>query len=394
MHKRDNPKINFYTNGYPSQDDPLRYSFSHEEIKTYKNLGYDVLVHDIMFSDTKEIINEEYNGINVKRYRLNPPKYVNKKVFYLLYLLWNFRGGKKLKNEWHLFNFFEPFYIFIICFLKTNKCGIIIHGTDAFSIYKFKYRILALILLFKVKTIQCRSEFTANLVKFAFSGKFSKKVIVNISGVNKEKIIKNKTSKKNAYKNLNFDTKLNFLFVGDLIPRKGIDTAFYVLFHYKKINSDFVYHIIGKGPEELSLRKLAEELGITDNIRFYNYYISDEKLAYFFRASDIYLMLSQNVYKPNKVEGFGLSFAEAACYGLPSFAGRSGGVANAVIEDITGYIFDTNDKKSFIEIANKMNVILSDRQKHQELCLSALNYGMKNFDWNINVKKSLHNLCE
>jgi phosphatidylinositol alpha-1,6-mannosyltransferase len=40
-------------------------------------------------------------------------------------------------------------------------------------------------------------------------------------------------------------------------------------------------------------------------------------------------------------EGFGIVFVEAALAGRPSIAGRSGGTADAVVDEVTGLVVDT-----------------------------------------------------
>ena len=45
----------------------------------------------------------------------------------------------------------------------------------------------------------------------------------------------------------------------------------------------------------------------------------------------------------NSIEGFGISYVEAAAYGVPSIAGIEGGVKDAVIDAKTGWCVDPLD---------------------------------------------------
>jgi phosphatidylinositol alpha-1,6-mannosyltransferase len=43
------------------------------------------------------------------------------------------------------------------------------------------------------------------------------------------------------------------------------------------------------------------------------------------------------------VEGFGISYIEAASYGIPSIAGKDGGTADAIQDNKTGILCNGND---------------------------------------------------
>ena len=49
------------------------------------------------------------------------------------------------------------------------------------------------------------------------------------------------------------------------------------------------------------------------------------------------------------VEGFGISFMEAASYGVGSIGGKDGGAADAIVHNKTGLICDGNDLNSIYE---------------------------------------------
>ena len=46
------------------------------------------------------------------------------------------------------------------------------------------------------------------------------------------------------------------------------------------------------------------------------------------------------------VEGFGISFIEAASYGVGSIGGKDGGASDAIAHDKTGFLCDGNDLNS------------------------------------------------
>ena len=85
--------------------------------------------------------------------------------------------------------------------------------------------------------------------------------------------------------------------------------------------------------------------------------------------SDLFLMPS--VIFKKSVEGFGISYIEAASYGKCSIGGVAGGEADAIKNGITGYLCDGEDLNSIYESL-----------------LKSLEFS-KNFKWNKIIKKYL-----
>ena len=127
------------------------------------------------------------------------------------------------------------------------------------------------------------------------------------------------------------------LTVARLIPRKGHDM---VLRAVAKLGADFPdlrYLIVGSGPEEASLRKLAATLGIAQRVTFAGF-VADKQLPDYYRLSNLLVM--PNREQNNDLEGFGISFLEASATAKPVIAGRSGGTSEAVKHGISGELID------------------------------------------------------
>ena len=139
------------------------------------------------------------------------------------------------------------------------------------------------------------------------------------------------------------------------------------------------YVSIGDGDEKSNLEKLSKELGLIDQVRFIYKSTEQEKIG-LLEKSDIFIMPSV-IYKKS-VEGFGITFIEAASYGKPSIAGKFGGEADAVLEGKTGYLCDGNDLNNLYETLLK----ILDNDNYKKLGANALEFS-KNFSWNKIVKK-------
>lgn len=109
------------------------------------------------------------------------------------------------------------------------------------------------------------------------------------------------------------------------------------------LDLDWRLDLVGTGPQEDSVRGLADALGLSDRIRFLG---MREDVPELIAGSQVYLLVSH-------WEGFPRSILEALRAGLPVAATDVGGVREAVLEGETGYCIPEND-----------DVLLADRLKN------------------------------
>ena len=64
--------------------------------------------------------------------------------------------------------------------------------------------------------------------------------------------------------------------------------------------------------------------------------------------ANLFLMPSR--IEKRSVEGFGISFMEAASYGVGSIGGKDGGASDAIIDKKTGLICDGQESKLYLQI--------------------------------------------
>ena len=108
---------------------------------------------------------------------------------------------------------------------------------------------------------------------------------------------------------------------------------------------------------------------------------SDEQLKVaLLNESDLFLMPS--VIHKKSVEGFGISFIEAASYGKGSIGGIDGGESDAIKESETGYLCDGNDLNSIYDKIIKF----FNNDKYKLFGENALEFS-KNFKWRKIVKQ-------
>ncbi|MFQ6084095.1 MAG: glycosyltransferase family 4 protein, partial [Candidatus Aminicenantia bacterium] len=124
------------------------------------------------------------------------------------------------------------------------------------------------------------------------------------------------------FKRHNLYNKKILLTVSRLEANKGIDKMINLMPEILRKYSDVVYIIVGKGPEENYLKKLATKKS-KENIIFVGE-ISDEELPLYYASCDVFILLTREVPSKKFVEGFGIVFIEASACGKPIIAGRAG----------------------------------------------------------------------
>jgi phosphatidylinositol alpha-1,6-mannosyltransferase len=131
------------------------------------------------------------------------------------------------------------------------------------------------------------------------------------------------------------------LTVARLIPHKGQDVVLRALAALKSEFATLRYVIVGTGPDEARLKKLAEDLNVRDSVIFAGV-LSDDEVAEAYATSTVYAGLSRTD-KAIDAEGFGISFLEASASGIPIVAGDSGGIRSAVRDGESGVIVPPED---------------------------------------------------
>ena len=112
--------------------------------------------------------------------------------------------------------------------------------------------------------------------------------------------------------------------VGRLIPRKAVDELIEAV--AQSDNTRIRLVVIGDGPLREILEQQARRLGAAGRIRFAGY-VSDERKWQILANSDLYVSTSHH-------EGFGISYLEALCMGLPVVCYNCGGQVDFLTEEV------------------------------------------------------------
>ena len=139
------------------------------------------------------------------------------------------------------------------------------------------------------------------------------------------------------------------------------------------------YVSIGDGDEGNNLLRLRKTLGLEKSVEFIFKSSEQEKVA-LLEQSNIFVMPSV-IYKKS-VEGFGITYIEAASYGKPSIGGIYGGEGDAIKSGQTGYLCNGNDLNAIYDTLLK--TLANDH--YLELGSNALEFSKK-FSWEKIIKE-------
>lgn len=165
--------------------------------------------------------------------------------------------------------------------------------------------------------------------------------------------------------------------VSRLVSRKGLGVLVRVM---EKLPEAHLV-IIGSGPERERLA--AQVVAFNGRVRIISD-ASDEQRDEWYAAADVFSLLPRD--EGDDVEGFGIVFLEAAARGLPSVAGCSGGVPEAVLDNVTGYLVDPLDEDA---IASALKRLLDDATLRISMGREARARVERDFRWEDRVKELL-----
>lgn len=134
------------------------------------------------------------------------------------------------------------------------------------------------------------------------------------------------------------------LSIGRLAKEKNIDEIFRYL---KETNSGHRLLIVGDGPYRKELEKLADELGIRDQI-IWTGMISPDQISNYYAAGDIFVSASRS-------ETQGLTYMEAMASGLPLLCHNDECLEGVVLDGENGYLYHREE-----EFSTKLTELLTD----------------------------------
>jgi len=155
-----------------------------------------------------------------------------------------------------------------------------------------------------------------------------------------------------------------------LFPRKGIRFLLEAAAELKPQYPDLKIVLAGDGFERPELVRLAEQLGIADDVTFLGW-VPNADLPPYYRAAAVSVI-------PSLEEGFGIPAAEAMGCEVAVVASDAGGLPEVVENGVTGLIVPRGDSKA---LAQAIGSLLADPQRRTRMGQAGRERALRLFDW-------------
>ena len=229
--------------------------------------------------------------------------------------------------HWHSMAYYMPFFKKEFPYVKTS---VVLHNSVTYN--KRFHSVFD-----SVDTWGFRS----NSIKNSFEATYGKQIreFICLSGVPSEYV-------PIQCPNKDFSRGINrFVYVGSLLKLKNIDITIRALSEYYK-GSDFTFDVVGDGSEMASLKALANDLGVKNNIIFHGR-LPRDKAQIFVENAQVFIMVSSP-------EAFGLVYVEAMAKGCIPVATVGQGADGFVLDGKNGFLCTPKDVDALRSVIQKI----------------------------------------
>jgi glycosyltransferase involved in cell wall biosynthesis len=168
------------------------------------------------------------------------------------------------------------------------------------------------------------------------------------------------------------------LFVGSLIPRKGLPSLVEVAKKVVKVQADVKFLVAGDGPLRKNLDESLKAAGLSENFHFLSR-IKDDTLPALYNCADVFVL-------PSIQEGQGIVLLEAQASGKPVVAFDIGGVNEAVRSGETGLLVE---RGSIDGLAEALLKLLGDGALREKMGSSGRRFVSENYTWSLCAERML-----
>jgi len=169
------------------------------------------------------------------------------------------------------------------------------------------------------------------------------------------------------------------LFVGRLIPRKGLSYLIKAAKIVVKEQQETLFVIVGNGPLRTRLVADSETAGLSGNFVFLGD-VSEKDLTQLYDCTDVFAF-------PSIQEGQGLALLEAQSSAKPVVAFNVSGVAEAVKDRETGLLVKPGSSEDLAEAILKL---LSDERLRLKMGNKGREFVRRNLSWDVCAQRMLN----
>lgn len=176
---------------------------------------------------------------------------------------------------------------------------------------------------------------------------------------------------------IGLDNNLCILFVGRLIPRKGLTYLTEAAKHITKNYNQTTFLIAGNGPQKNHITTQLQKINLTKHFKFLGD-INEQTLPTLYNCADIFVL-------PSIQEGQGIALLEAQATAKPVVAFNVGGIPEAVINGETGLLTKPDSR----ELADAIIKLLGNWSLRKTMGNNGRKFVTDNFSWTVCAQKML-----
>jgi phosphatidyl-myo-inositol dimannoside synthase len=356
-------KILFCPHNYPPTPGGVS-TFSYGIVESLRQKGYEVIV---IYDSSQVPKSKRKLGVN---YLFNVDvRYVKKliKTFQILWACGFYKPDIIFCTEWKT----SGIGALLANKLFKVKYFVQVHGTEILKIRRMTLAYYLSKLVFRnTQGIVPNSRYTANLLSFLSCDE--KKIHIFNPGIFPVEVTKPNTLPIS-------DDKVVFFTAARLINRKGIDLCIEALAEVS--NQNWLYYIAGDGPSKKALMEIVKTKHLGNQIKFLGM-IDQAEIHNYMAACDVFLATSRSM--ADSLESFGIVYLEANMQGKPVIAASVGGVPDAVVDGVTGYLIAENNKDQLID---RINILMSDKQLRTHLGKQGKERVVNHFLWHNHIDR-------
>jgi len=174
------------------------------------------------------------------------------------------------------------------------------------------------------------------------------------------------------------EDRQHVLFVGRLVPRKGLNYLLDAAKHVIQKSKETMFVVVGEGPLKKNLITAVGKNGLSSNFVFLES-VSDQLLQSLYSCVDLFVL-------PSIQEGQGMALLEAQAAALPVVAFNVSGIREAVKDKETGLLVKEVNSNALAEATLEL---LSNRSLSKKMGQRGREFVQEYFTWNICAEKML-----
>ncbi len=132
-----------------------------------------------------------------------------------------------------------------------------------------------------------------------------------------------------------------FLFVGKIVPRKGLKTLLEACSQLKQQGSVFTLLVVGDGEQQEELKEFVQQHDLQREVNWVGT-IPYHRLGAYFKFSDVFIF-------PTYDDIWGMVLTEAMAFGKPVICSVAAGAVEMVDENVNGFVYDPTKPEQLVE---------------------------------------------